>query len=154
VDRLLGIMRIPAFTRMFNTTENRLDLYKELADRKLIVFNTQKGKLGPTASAVFGRYAISLYVRAAFEREADRAPPPALLYIDEASEYFGRADSSDTLFTQLRKYNCGTCVCFQNVSQLRQQQDVLLANTTTKFAGRVDLPGDAGTLAQIMRTDV
>jgi HEPN superfamily Swt1-like protein len=150
-DRLLGVMRVPAFNRMFMATDNRLDLYSELAQRKLIVFNTQKRKLGADASAVLGRYAIALYIRSAFEREADRAPPPAFLYIDEASEYFGKRDSTDTLFTQLRKYNCGTCVCFQDVSQLQQQTGTLIANTATKFAARVS-PADAGVLASAMRT--
>jgi Type IV secretion-system coupling protein DNA-binding domain len=150
-DRLLGVMRVPAFNRMFMATDNRLDLYRELADRKLIVFNTQKRKLGPDASAVLGRYAIALYIRSAFEREADRAPPPAFLYIDEASEYFGKRDSSDTLFTQLRKYNCGTFVAFQDVSQLQQQTGTLIANTTTKLAARIS-PADASVLASAMRT--
>jgi hypothetical protein len=150
-DRLLGVMRVPAFNRMFMAADNRLDLYSELAQRKLIVFNTQKRKLGADASAVLGRYAIALYIRSAFEREADRAPPPAFLYIDEASEYFGKRDSTDTLFTQLRKYNCGTCVCFQDVSQLQQQTGTLIANTATKFAARVS-PADASVLASAMRT--
>jgi hypothetical protein len=150
-DRLLGIMRVPAFNRMFMATDNRLDLYSELAQRKLIVFNTQKRKLGPDASAVLGRYAIAMYIRSAFEREADRAPPPAFLYIDEASEYFGKRDSSDTLFTQLRKYNCGTFVAFQDVSQLQQQTGTLIANTATKLAARVS-PADASVLSSAMRT--
>ncbi len=150
-DRLLGIMRVPAFNRMFMATDNRLDLYSELAQRKLIVFNTQKRKLGPDASAVLGRYAIAMYIRTAFEREADRAPPPAFLYIDEASEYFGKRDSSDTLFTQLRKYNCGTFVAFQDVSQLQQQTGTLIANTATKLAARVS-PADASVLSSAMRT--
>jgi hypothetical protein len=150
-DRLLGVMRVPAFSRMFNAPANRLDLYQALAERKLIVLNTQKRKLGPDASAVLGRYAIAMYIRAAFEREADRAPPPALLYIDEASEYFGKRDSSDTLFTQLRKYNCGTFVAFQDMSQLQQQTGTLIANTAVKFAARIS-PSDAGILAPAMRT--
>ena len=150
-DRLLGVMRVPAFNRMFMANDNRLDRYRESAQRKLIVFNTQKRKLGPDASAVLGRYAIALYIRSAFEREADHAPPPAFLYIDEASEYFGKRDSSDTLFTQLRKYNCGSFVAFQDVSQIQQQTATRVANTTTKFAARIS-PADARVLAPAMRT--
>jgi hypothetical protein len=149
-DRLLGVMRVPAFNRMFMAPDNKLDLYTELAQRKLVVFNTQKRKLGADASALLGRYAIAMYIRAAFEREADRNPPPAFLYIDEASEYFGKKDSSDTLFTQLRKYNCGTFVAFQDISQLHQQTGTLIANTATKLAARVS-PHDAGALDAAMR---
>lgn len=134
-DRLLGVLRIPAFNRMFMAPANKLDLSQALAERKLIVFNTHKNKLGDDASSILGRYAISLYVRAAFERELDKDPPPALLYVDEASEYFGKKDSSDVLFTQLRKYNCGTFVAFQDLSQLGEQQHTLIAATSTKLTG-------------------
>ncbi len=150
-DRLLGVLRIQAFNRMFVAPANKLDLYAALAARKLVVFNTHKNALGNDASAILGRYAISLYVRAAFEREHDRDPPPAFLYVDEAAEYFGKKDSSDVLFTQLRKYNCGTFVAFQDLSQLGEQQHTLLANTTTKLTGAL-FHTDARRLAPDMRS--
>jgi hypothetical protein len=150
-DRLLGVLRIPAFNRMFMAPGNRLDLYTALEERKLVVFNTHKNKLGDDASAILGRYAISLYVRAAFERERDQDPPPAILYVDEAAEYFGKKDSSDVLFTQLRKYNCGSFVAFQDLSQLGEQQHTLLANTRTKITGALTHT-DARRLAPDMRT--
>jgi hypothetical protein len=150
-DRLLGVLRVPAFNRMFMASANKLDLYSLLNERKLIVFNTHKSKLGNDASAILGRYAISLYIRAAFERELDIKPPPAFLYVDEASEYFGKKDSTDTLFTQLRKYNCGTFVAFQDLSQLGEQHATLIANTSTKLTGGLSV-ADARKLAPDMRT--
>jgi hypothetical protein len=54
-DRLLGVLRVPAFNRMFMAPANRLDLYSELARGKLVVFNTHKSRLGNDASAVLGR---------------------------------------------------------------------------------------------------
>jgi len=150
-DRLLGVLRVPSFNRMFMAPANNLDLYSLLAQRKLVVFNTHKSSLGNDASAILGRYAIALYIRAAFERELDRAPPPAFLYVDEASEYFGKKDSSDTLFTQLRKYNCGTFVAFQDLSQLGEQRHTLVSNTSTKLAGGLSV-ADAKSLASDMGT--
>lgn len=150
-DRLLGVLRIPAFARMFTANDNKLDMYSELAARKLIVFNTHKRGLQSEASAVLGRYAIALYVKSAFEREDDANPPPAFLYVDEASEYFGKKDSSDTLFTQLRKFEAGTFVAFQETTQMGDQTKILMANTDTKIAARIG-PGDAGNLAPAMRT--
>ena len=151
VDRLLGVLRVPSFNRMFMAPANNLDLYSLLAQRKLVVFNTHKSRLSNVASAILGRYAISLYIRAAFERELDIDPPPAFLYIDEASEYFGKKDSTDTLFTQLRKYNCGTFVAFQDLSQLGEQHHTLIANTSTKLTGGLAV-ADARRLAPDMRT--
>lgn len=150
-DRLLGVLRVPSFNRMFMAPANNLDLYSLLAQRKLVVFNTRKSHLGNDASAILGRYAIALYIRAAFERELDRDPPPAFLYVDEASEYFGKKDSTDVLFTQLRKHNCGTFVAFQELSQLGDQQHTLISQTTTKLTGALSV-ADAGKLARDMRT--
>ncbi len=150
-DRLLGVLRVPAFNRMFMAPANNLDLYSLLAQRKLVVFNTRKSSLGNDASAILGRYAIALYIRAAIERELDRDPPPAFLYVDEASEYFGKKDSTDVLFTQLRKHNCGTFVAFQELSQLGEQQNTLISQTTTKLTGALSI-ADARRLAPDMRT--
>ena len=150
-DRLLGVLRVPSFNRMFMAPANNLDLYGLLAARKLVVFNTRKSHLGNDASAILGRYAIALYIRAAFERELDRDPPPAFLYVDEASEYFGKKDSTDVLFTQLRKHNCGTFVAFQELSQLGEQQNTLISQTTTKLTGALSV-ADARRLAPDMRT--
>lgn len=150
-DRLLGVLRVPSFNRMFMAPANNLDLYGLLAARKLVVFNTRKSHLGNDASAILGRYAIALYIRAAFERELDRNPPPAFLYVDEASEYFGKKDSTDVLFTQLRKHNCGTFVAFQELSQLGEQQHTLISQTTTKLTGALSV-ADARKLAPDMRT--
>jgi hypothetical protein len=149
-DRLLGVLRVPAFNRMFMAPANKLDMYALLNQRKLIVFNTHKSKLGNDASAILGRFAIAQYIRAAFERENDKDPPPAFLYVDEASEYFGKKDSTDTLFTQLRKYNCGTFVAFQDLSQLGEQHHTLVANTTTKLTGALTI-ADARKLGPDMR---
>jgi hypothetical protein len=149
-DRLLGVLRIPAFARMFNAPDNRLDMYRELAAGKLILFNTHKRGLQPEASAVLGRYAIALYIKTAFEHEDEKDPPPAFLYVDEASEYFGKKDSSDTLFTQLRKYEAGSFVAFQETSQMGDQAKILLGNIATKIVARLE-PEDAGKLAPVLR---
>lgn len=152
VQRLYGVLRVPAFNRMFGSTENKLDLFQALQDGKVVLFNTSKALLGDDASSLFGRYAIALTIRAAFERVA--APEPyrlALLYIDEAKEYF-RDATLDNLLTQVRKYNMGATIAFQNLDQLPAAlRPVVLANTSIKLcAGLSD--HDARLLARDMRT--
>ncbi len=152
VQRLYGVLRVPAFNRMFGSSENRLDLFQALQDGKIVLFNTSKALLGDDASSLFGRYAIALAIRAAFERVA--VPEPhrlALLYIDEAKEYFKDA-TLDSLLTQVRKYNMGALIAFQNLDQLPPAlRPVVLANTSIKVVAGVT-EHDARLLARDMRT--
>src|SRR5205085_9051808 len=78
-------------------------------------------------------------------------PTPALVYIDEASDYF---DSSvERLVNQARKYKIGLTFAHQNLDQcdvgLRAS---LLASTSIKFAGGVSSK-DADLLDSEFRTD-
>jgi hypothetical protein len=152
VQRLYGVLRVPAFNRMFGSPENRLDLFQALQDGKIVLFNTSKALLGDDASSLFGRYAIALAIRAAFERVAASEPYRlTLLYIDEAKEYFKDA-TLDNLLTQVRKYNMGALIAFQNLDQLPATlRPIVLANTSIKLcAGVTD--HDARLLARDMRT--
>ena len=152
VQRLYGILRVPAFNRMFTTKENKLDLFEELNAGKTILINTSKTLLGDDASSIFARYCIAQTLSAAFQRVAIRPPYRlALIYIDEAWEVMKDATLS-TLFTQARKYELGALIAFQNLEQMPDKLDhVILANTSTKLvAGLRDK--NARALATDMRT--
>jgi hypothetical protein len=152
VQRLYGILRVPAFNRMFTARENRLDLFEELNAGKTILINTSKALLGEDASSVFARYAIAQTLSAVFQRVAIKPPYRlALLYCDEAAEVM-KDETLSTLFTQARKYELGALIAFQNLQQMPAGlAPVVLANTTTKLvAGLTDR--DARALATDMRT--
>jgi hypothetical protein len=151
VQRLYGMLRIPAFNRMFGSSENRLDLFKELNEGKTILVNTSKRLLGSDASSIFGRYMIALAIGAAFQRIAVKGDHRlALLYIDEAKEYFSDL-TLDELLTQVRKYNMGALIAFQNIDQLPSNlRPVVLANTSTKLVAGIT-HHDARVLAPDMR---
>jgi hypothetical protein len=152
VQRLYGILRVPAFNRMFTAKENKLDLFEELNAGKTILVNTSKNLLGDDASSIFARYMIAQTLSAVFQRVAIRPPYRlALIYIDEAWEVMKDATLS-TLFTQARKYELGALIAFQNLEQMPEKLDhVILANTSTKIvAGLRDK--NARALATDMRT--
>ena len=152
VQRLYGILRVPAFNRMFTATDNQLDIFNELNAGKTILVNTSKALLGDDASSVFARYVIAQTLSAAFQRVAITPPYRlALLYIDEASEVM-KDETLATLFTQARKFELGALIAFQNLQQMPAGlAPEVLANTTTKLvAGLTDR--DARALATDMRT--
>jgi hypothetical protein len=152
VQRLYGILRVPAFNRMFTASDNRLDLFEELNEGRTILVNTSKSLLGNDASSVFGRYIIAQTLSAAFQRITLKPPyRPALLYIDEAADYF-QDETLANLFTQARKFELSALIAFQNLQQMPAGlAPIVLANTTTKLvAGLTDR--DARALATDMRT--
>lgn len=151
--RLYGVLQVPAFDRMFSSRENRLDMFAAMQAGNVVLINTAKALLKTDASALFGRYAISLVLKAAYERVAvpEGQRRPAYLVVDEAAEYF---DSTlERLLIQARKYNLGVLFVHQYVDQLTPAlRAAVSANTSIKMAGGVS-DHDARTMAPSMRTD-
>ena len=96
--RLQSMLRNPTFRRLFSATENKVDMYEELQDRKLILIDTNLPMLGKDASAFFGRLFIALIVQASHRRFGNRghAYKPVYLYVDEAHEYFDEQNLRDS----------------------------------------------------------
>lgn len=133
--RIDGLLLNPTFRRLFAATENRIDMFEELANQKLILIDTNKPMLDKAASAVFGRLFIAMILRASHRRFAEgHSLRPVYLIVDEAHEYFD-ASISDML-EQARKANVGLIVAHQSLSQARGSgniADPLMVNTATKI---------------------
>src|SRR5208337_1774878 len=151
VQRLYGVLRVPAFNRMFTAESNLLDLFDELNRGKTILINTSKSLLGADASSVFGRYAIAQTLSAVFQRVAIKRPYRlALLYIDEAADYFQDATLAN-LFAQARKFELGSLIAFQNLDQLPADlRPIVITNTRTKLVAGLSYK-DAAALSRDMR---
>jgi hypothetical protein len=150
-NRLHGIVSMPAFSRMLNAKENKLDLFDALNSGKTILVNTAKIFLGD-ASPIFGRYFIAATLGAAFERMTMPKPYPlTLLYIDEAREYMSGDKTIEDLFLQARKFNLSTTVAYQSLSQLKDLKQTLLTNTTIKLVAGVE-PNEVSDVAKSLRT--
>jgi hypothetical protein len=136
-DRILGVLQIPAFDRMFSTV-NKLDMYSALQSGKIVLVNTTKNMLKEKGSALFGRFIIARVLSAAFERVAlpEEERQSAFLLIDEASEYLD--ETTDSILKQARKYKLGLLIAFQYMEQMPQAlRSSVFANTTVKYAGGV-----------------
>ena len=66
VQRLYGILRVPAFNRMFTATANRLDLFRELNAGRTILVNTSKSSLETTPPLSLARYIIAQTLSSCF----------------------------------------------------------------------------------------
>ncbi|MEJ6404948.1 hypothetical protein [Yoonia sp. 2307UL14-13] len=136
--RIDGLLLNPTFRRLFSATENKIDMFDELARQKLIIIDTNKPMLDDAASAFFGRLFIAMILRASHQRFGQgRSARPVYLIVDEAHEYFDRSISD--MLEQARKANIGLIVSHQSISQSRATKgggsvtDPLMVNTATKL---------------------
>lgn len=151
--RLYGVLENQTFERMFAKPESKFDMFTELNAGKLILINTAKSLLKEQGTEVFGRFFIALIAQAAQERATlpDWDRLPAMVYIDEAQDYFDQNIS--VILSQARKYNVGMVMAHQYLGQLTSGlQEAFEANTSIKLAGGVSAR-DARVLAGQMSAD-
>jgi len=152
VRRLWGILENRTFERMFSHPRNKLDLFSEMNEGKVILINTAKDLLKQNGTEIFGRFFIALIAQAAQERatlaRGDRLP--TFVYVDECADYLDQNVS--VILEQARKFNVGMVLAHQYIGQLSSKlQESFAANTSIKFAGGVS-EKDARALAQMLRT--
>jgi len=116
--RLAGILKNPAFARMF-TTSHSIDFYTELAKPQLLLVDTDKAMLGTEGSEIFGRFVIAQLLSAAQQRANDRHRLPVYVYIDEAQDYIANDENIATIVDQARKMKVGVSFSHQRESQIK-----------------------------------
>ncbi|MCO4839133.1 MAG: hypothetical protein KC447_03320 [Rhodobacteraceae bacterium] len=136
--RMDGMLLNPTFRRLFSATENKIDMFEEMANQNLVLIDTNKPMLDDAPSAFFGRLFIALILRASYRRfGTGTVTRPVYLIVDEAHEYFDRSISD--MLEQARKANIGLVVAHQSISQARGAKggsnitDPLMVNTATKL---------------------
>ena len=120
----------PEFERSFNAHRNALDLRAALDNGQIVLISTEVRVLGEL-SAVFGRYFIFRTMAAAYNRlNRDR---DAFLYVDEAAPYVDQ--KIEELYTTLRSYGLGAVFAFQDFSQVKTYQRVVMGSSAIKMVG-------------------
>jgi len=151
--RLYGVLENQTFERMFSNPQSKFDMFTELNAGKLILINTSKSLLKEQGTQILGRFFIAMIAQAAQERATltDRDRMPAMVYIDEAQDYFDQ--NIGLILSQARKYRVGMIMAHQYLGQLTSGlQEAFEANTSIKLAGGVSAR-DARTLAGQMSAD-
>ncbi|MCU0469360.1 MAG: type IV secretory system conjugative DNA transfer family protein [Arcicella sp.] len=117
-----------------------INLKQAIEERKLIVFNLSKGKLGVATSKALGRIIISMIQSLALQR-ADRPEAkrtPTFLVVDEFQNFIN--PTIEEILTESRKYALYLTVANQTVGQNMNTAfvNLLLSNTNIKFVGTND----------------
>ena len=150
--RLWAILENQTFERMFSHPRNKLDIFKEMNEGRVILISTSKDLLKQNGTQIFGRFFIAMIAQAAFERAPlpEQERTPTFLYIDECQDYVD--ENIALILEQARKYKLSINLSHQYLGQLDpKSQQAFAANTSMKMAGGVS-SRDARALAADMRT--
>jgi hypothetical protein len=119
--RIEAIYADDLFREMLSYPRNRLDLFKELQESKVIIINTKKGRLR-TLTEAWGRFFIARLLQAAEERmlmlKSHRTP--CFAYIDEAADYIAREQNIAELFFKARKQKVGMVIAHHDETDIKE----------------------------------
>jgi hypothetical protein len=149
--RLTPFVANPIMKRLINRPDSSIDFVKAMQDRKIVLFNLNKGLLNDSECQILGSLILSKFFAAALSRsslpEAQRIP--FHLYVDEFASFAN--DATPRLFSEARKFGLCLNIAFQSLSQLENRwgrsnvAHAVLANCATKFIMRLG-PADTSTL--------
>ncbi len=135
-QKLLNLLNFSVFADFF-CGDSTIDLRKAIDEKKVILFNLSKGKLGSYSSSYIGMMLVAVVQNLIFQRATvkENERTPVRIYIDEFQDFV--ADSSEQIFVQGRKYHVGLTVASQIVGQkmTSEMTKIVLGNTDTKFVG-------------------
>ena len=118
VNKLGQFLSMPALRNIFAQKENKIDFEDIINNRKILLINISKGKLGEENSSFFGSMFITKIKQAGMAR-ADLPEDKRVdfyLYVDEFHNLV--TDSFVNLFSEARKYGLNLTVAHQYTSQL------------------------------------
>jgi hypothetical protein len=123
-------------------TKSSIDLRQIMDDRKILLLNLSKGRIGEDSSALLGAMIITKLQLAAMSRvdipEEDRAD--FYLYVDEFQNF--ATESFANILSEARKYRLNLIVGHQYIGQLVQERntvvrDAIFGNVGTMIVFRI-----------------
>lgn len=138
VNKLGQFLSNPLLRNIFGQKQNRIDLERLMNEKKIILINLSKGKLGEENSSFFGSMFITKIKQAGMARastpEKDRVD--FYLYVDEFHNVV--TETFENLLSEARKYGICLTMAHQYMGQLIEQvQAAVLGNTGSIIIFRV-----------------
>src|SRR3989344_993299 len=138
VNKLGQFLSDPLLRNIFAQKENKIDLEKIMNDKKILLINLSKGRLGEENSSFFGSMFITKIKQAGMARaslpEKDRKD--FYMYVDEFHNLV--TNTFENLFSEARKYGLCLVVAHQYLYQLMPAvQATVLGNSGTIAIFRV-----------------
>lgn len=150
VNKLGQFLSDPLLRSIFGQEENKIDLEDIMNNRKILLINLAKGKLGEENSSFFGSMFITKLYQAGIARASmkEEEREDFYLYVDEFHNLM--TTTFENLFTESRKYGLCITVAHQYMAQLLPQVlSTVLGNIGTIVVFRVG-GDDAQKLAREM----
>ncbi|MBI2485219.1 type IV secretion system DNA-binding domain-containing protein [Candidatus Uhrbacteria bacterium] len=108
----------PLLRNIFGQKKSKIDLYEIMQNKKILLVNLSKGRVGDEKSAFFGAVLVTKLYQASMQRirlpEKDRTP--FYLYVDEFQNIATR--TFENILAEARKFGFCLTVANQNLSQL------------------------------------
>ncbi|KKS82957.1 MAG: hypothetical protein UV58_C0003G0031 [Candidatus Wolfebacteria bacterium GW2011_GWC1_43_10] len=138
VNKLGQFLSNPLLRNIFGQKENRIDLDKLVKEKKIILINLSKGKLGEENSSFFGSMFITKIKQTGMARAAlpEREREDYYLYVDEFHNLV--TETFENLLSEARKYSLCLTAAHQYMGQLMPRvQAAVLGNVGTIIIFRV-----------------
>lgn len=148
VGQLFGA---PALRNILGQVRSTISLRFMMDERRILIANLSKGRLGETHAALLGALLVTEIQRAALSRADSAASARAdfALYIDEFQNFV--SDAVATLLSEVRKYGVSLTLANQFVGQLTPVvRQAVLGNVGSLISFRVGAE-DADRLADELR---
>ncbi len=138
VNKLGQFLSDPMLRNIFGQAENKIDLEKLMNDKKIILINLSKGKIGEENSSFFGSMFITKIKQAGMARakmdKKDRAD--FYLYVDEFQNVV--TETFENILSEARKYGLNLTMAHQYVGQIIPKvQAAVLGNVGSIIAFRI-----------------
>ncbi len=138
VNKLGQFLSDPMLRNIFGQKENKINLEDLMNERKIVLINLAKGRLGEENSSFFGSMFITKIKQAGMARasmpEKDRLD--FYLYVDEFHNVV--TETFENMLSEARKYGICLTMAHQYVGQLIPKvQQAVLGNTGTLIIFRV-----------------
>jgi hypothetical protein len=138
VNKLGQFLSDPLLRNIFGQKENKIDISKLMNDRKIILINLSKGRLGEENSSFLGSIFLTKIKQAGMERAAipERDRIDFYLYVDEFQNVV--TQTFENILSEARKYGINLTIAHQYVGQiLSKVHQAVLGNCGSLITFRV-----------------
>lgn len=138
INKLEQFLSNPLLRHIFSQRENKIDIEKIMNERKILLINLSKGKLGEEIAGFFGSIFIAKIYQASLLRvnKGEKERKDFYLYIDEFPSVV--TDTFINMLTEARKYWICLIIAHQYRAQLKPEDlATIMGNIATIVVFRV-----------------
>lgn len=129
-----------AMRNIIGQTKSGFDIRDIMDNRKILLVNLSKGKLGDLNSKLLGIIFVMKFQAAAMARanQAEEDRIDFTLYVDEFQNF--ATDSFNTILSEARKYRLSLVLANQFMTQLKDEiREAIIGNVGTSITGRIGI---------------